>query len=205
MVRSPARISTKRLDAMVLRKRGWILEKLRLACDPDAARTPRQCVDGETFLYLGRPYRLHVRPGAGRASSVHLSDGHLELALPPRAVSSPDAARKALIAWYAERAAAHAGSQAVHWASRLEVPVPKVLIRNQRARWGSCDRRGIIRINWRIVQAPMSLVDYLIAHELTHLREPGHTAAFWGVLTGAMPDARARRGELRRMTGLMDW
>jgi predicted metal-dependent hydrolase len=51
----------------------------------------------------------------------------------------------------------------------------------------------------------MRLVDYLIAHELTHLREPGHTAAFWRVLTGVMPDAKARRGDLRKMVGLMDW
>jgi predicted metal-dependent hydrolase len=205
VVHAPARISAERLDAMVLRKRGWVLEKLRLASDPEATRAPRRVVDGETFLYLGRPYRLRIRPGHGRAGSVRLSDGSVEITLTPRSVSTPDAARKALVAWYAERAAAHAGSHVVHWASRLEVPVPEVRIRNQRARWGSCDRRGIIRINWRIVQAPMRLVDYLIAHELTHLREPGHTAAFWRVLTGVMPDAKARRGDLRKMVGLMDW
>lgn len=194
-----------RLDGIVLHKARWVIEKVRLATDPDTVPGPRGFSEGETFLYLGRRYPLRVRNSGGRSTSVLLVPGALEVSMSGRAGTGPAAVRKALIAWYRTRAVAHAGSHVVHWARMLGVPRPRVLIRGQRARWGSCDRRGVIRINWRVIQAPTRLVDYVIAHELTHLLVPGHPPAFWATLGAVMPDAVARRKELRRMCGLMDW
>ena len=73
-----------------------------------------------------------------------------------------------------------------------------VLIRDQRRRWGSCDPKGNLRFNWRIVQAPMRLLDYVVAHELVHLANRNHTAAFWAALGRVMPDYAERREETAR-------
>lgn len=76
--------------------------------------------------------------------------------------------------------------------------MPKILIRDQQKRWASCDAVGTMRFNWRIIQAPKSLLEYFVAHELVHLRHRGHTAAFWAALGKVMPDYEAKRERLRR-------
>jgi predicted metal-dependent hydrolase len=80
-----------------------------------------------------------------------------------------------------------------------------VLIREQRKRWGSADAQGVLRFNWRVVQAPTRLVDYVVAHELVHLRYPNHTRGFWAALGQVMPDYERRREELRRLGRMMVW
>ncbi len=83
--------------------------------------------------------------------------------------------------------------------------LPPVLIRDQRKRWGSADAKGVLRFNWRVVQAPMRLVDYVVAHELVHLRYPDHTRAFWAALGEVMSDYEERREALRRFGRMMVW
>ncbi|MBI4639321.1 MAG: M48 family metallopeptidase [Candidatus Tectomicrobia bacterium] len=73
-----------------------------------------------------------------------------------------------------------------------------MLIRNQQKRWASCDRKGHIRFNWRIVMAPISLVDYIVAHELCHLVRHDHSPAFWKLVRTLLPDYEERRERLKR-------
>jgi predicted metal-dependent hydrolase len=80
-----------------------------------------------------------------------------------------------------------------------------VLIRDQRKRWGSADAKGIVRLNWRIIQAPPRLIDYVVAHELAHLRYPDHTRGFWADLGAVMPDYEERREALRRLGRVLVW
>ena len=77
--------------------------------------------------------------------------------------------------------------------------MPKVTIREQQKRWASCDTAGVLRFNWRIIQTPMRLVDYVVAHELVHLVEKNHTKRFWSILGKVMPDYETRREELTRL------
>ena len=85
------------------------------------------------------------------------------------------------------------------WASKLGVTPRSVLVREPDKRWGSCDAKGNVRLNWRIVQAPMRLVDYVVAHELVHLVHADHGRAFWQELGRVMPDYEGRREMLRRV------
>jgi hypothetical protein len=113
--------------------------------------------------------------------------------------------RKAVVTWYRHHAAERLPERAAIWAKKMGVPVPVVLIRDQRRRWGSCDPKGNLRFNWRTVQAPMRLVDYVVAHELVHLGHRHHTAAFWAALGRVMPDYEARREALRGMGARLEW
>ena len=83
------------------------------------------------------------------------------------------------------------------WQPKAGVPMPRVIVVNQQKRWGSCDQRGTIRLNWRIIQAPMQLIDYVVAHELVHLRHRGHGGDYWQAIGRIMPDYERRREELR--------
>jgi hypothetical protein len=83
-------------------------------------------------------------------------------------------------------------------APRLGVAVPPLRLSSARTRWGSCNQRGGISLNWRLVFMPLAVVDYVVAHELAHLKEMNHGPRFWSVVEQLCPDWRALRSELRR-------
>jgi predicted metal-dependent hydrolase len=83
-------------------------------------------------------------------------------------------------------------------ASRLEVKYERIAIRDQRTRWGSCSTRGTLSFNWRLVLAPAEVLEYVVVHELCHLREPNHSRRFWGLLESVRPAFRAEKEWLRR-------
>jgi hypothetical protein len=92
--------------------------------------------------------------------------------------------------WFEQRAA--------HFARVLDVRVHSIRLSNARTRWGTCHPDGRVRLNWRLIQAPPALVDYVVVHELAHLREPNHSPRFWTWVAGVLPDYKERRQALRR-------
>jgi predicted metal-dependent hydrolase len=91
------------------------------------------------------------------------------------------------------------------WSARLSLKPAGVLIRSQEKRWASCAPAGVLRFNWRIVQATARLVDYVVVHELIHLIHPDHTAAYWAALGQALPDYEERRDALRKVGARLVW
>jgi len=198
-VRAPQHTPVTALDDIVRRKAKWIIDKRRQQEDLPPRPTPREFVNGETFLYAGRQYRLKLVPRTERAGQrVRLVGAHLQ-------VSAGERIRHFLVAWYRERALERVDTRMHVWAERLRAFPTRVSVREQRARWGSADARGNLRINWRIVQAPTRLLDYVIAHELVHLLHHDHTRDFWSTLGRVMPDYEARREKLRVIGRAMVW
>jgi predicted metal-dependent hydrolase len=115
--------------------------------------------------------------------------------------------RAALIRWYRRHAEDRLPERVDVWARKLGIPAPTVLVRAQRRRWGSCNQAGEVRLNWRIVQAPVSMIDYVIAHELVHVvrHDAGHGPAFWALLGRVMPAYEARRDRLRDLGPYLEW
>ena len=100
--------------------------------------------------------------------------------------------------WYRARAGERVPACVARWHPRLgRGPAPRVLIRDQRQRWGSCAPDGTLRFNWRAVMLEPALIDYIVVHELAHLAVRSHSPEFWRIVTGAMPDAQHRRRRLR--------
>lgn len=191
-VRAPRDTPVAKLDRIVHAKAQWILERRRALEDLPPPPSPREFVSGETFLYLGRQYRLKVDGRLAADAGVRLVAGQLR-------VSRKTDAREALVAWYRDRAADRIPRRVAHWAELLDASPGSVLIRDPRKRWGSADAKGNLRFNWRIIQAPTRLVDYVVAHELAHLRYPNHTSQFWALVGTAIPDFDLRREALRRL------
>lgn len=206
VVTAPVRVSRETLDAVVHGKARWIVEKLRRELSVQPGVPKREFVDGETYLYLGRQYRLKVVAGV-RGASTGLRGGRLISALPEgrKGSAEPAKARRALVCWYRQKAGERLPERVEYWAGRLGIAPPRVLIREQSQRWASCDRSGAIRLNWRIVQAPMRLVDYVVAHELVHLEIRDHTPEFWARLGEVLPDCDLRREQLRGLGKRLEW
>lgn len=123
--------------------------------------------------------------------------GWLEVPLPAGLDGDHHAAyvRPALLDWYRCRAADRLRPLSATWAERIGVRLGRVLVRDQAKRWGSCDHAGTLRLNWRIVQAPLRLIEYVVAHEFTHVLHGDHGRAFWSALVeiASAPSFRTRR------------
>ncbi|MEA1992789.1 MAG: M48 family metallopeptidase, partial [Euryarchaeota archaeon] len=105
--------------------------------------------------------------------------------------------RQALINWYRSHAKKKILERVEKYQSKIGVTPAKVRVKKQRKRWGSCSTRGNLNFNWRIIMAPMSLVDYVVVHELVHLTHPNHSREFWGMVASVLPDYDERRERLR--------
>jgi predicted metal-dependent hydrolase len=200
---APASVSVERLDRLVHNKARWIVERLKRGVSQASAR---EFVSGEDFWYLGRQYRLRVR-AASVPGHVRLEGRYFHVPV-GRGFTSDDrarTARQALVDWYRGHAEPRIRERVARWCRKLGFAVPRVIITSQQRRWASCSAAGIIRINWRIVQAPVALLDYVIAHELAHLRHHGHSRAFWRALGVVMPDYEKRKEALAAAGANFEW
>ena len=155
----------------------------------------REFVSGESVLYIGRHYRLKVHPN--ETGKAKLRGGWLHVPAPGYAQQTAHV-RDALISWLRRHAGERLPERVAAWRTRAGLGMPRVVIADQQKRWGSYDRNGTIRLNWRIIQAPMRLVDYVVVHELVRLRHRGHGRDYWQAFGKVMPDYERRREELRR-------
>ena len=146
--------------------------------------------------YLGRTLALDVRPSLFSEVRRHGDTLH---------VHAPyDADPGALIrAWLQDRAERLLAWRLGRIAQRLGRGPSRFALSDAQTQWGSCTRRGHIRLNWRLVQAPLTLIDYVAAHELAHLVHLDHSPRFWAQVAALCPDALARRAELRTMSATL--
>lgn len=198
---APATAEASRIEAVARRRAGWILRKLADIRESARAQHPHEFVDGESLTYLGRQYRLRVSYAAIGKPSCKLRGGWLEVAA-PAFVPTRDRQRtvaQAVQDWYRTQARSRLMTRANIWSERLGIAFGRLLVASPAKRWGSCDAANNIRINWRIMMAPLSLVDYVVAHELCHIKHRNHSDEFWRLLASIMPDCERRRAALRKL------
>ena len=148
---APEHLTTRRLDAIVSRKAGWIVRRIRRAESHGPPLSPREFVSGESVRYLGRHYRLKVHPH--ETGDAKLRGGWLYVPAPAGPRQTAEVC-DAIVAWFRHHAAERLPERVAAWRPKAGVAMPRVVIANQQKRWGSCDQRGTIRLNWRIIQAP---------------------------------------------------
>ena len=153
-------------------------------------------------------YRLKVVPDRDAVVTRIFAQGSGLIAPVPNDAADlvrRTAVRSGLCHWYRRHAKRHFPVRARTFAERLGILSPTVIVVDQSKRWGSCDARGRIRLNWRLIMAPMSLVDYVIAHEVCHVLEHNHSRGFWRTLETIMPDYERRIHQLDRLGHLFLW
>ena len=168
----------------VKRKGAWIRGKKALVRERVMNTSTKEFISGEGFTYLGKTYRLKIH-----GTRVVLKDGTL--------FAPSENIEESVLSWYKEKALQKFRERTKKWTPLFPTEPSSLLIGDQKTRWGSCDKEGTLRINWRVILAPLRVVDYVIAHELTHLKYHGHGKEFWTLLESVMPDYVERKDWLR--------
>jgi predicted metal-dependent hydrolase len=176
----------------LLRKHGeWVLRKLE---EWQVRRTPaRHWIDGEALMLLGEPFTLKLAP---EGTGVRLQGAELVVGTAPCGAAGVS---RLVHEWLHVQALACFKERVEHYRRLLGVDAsPDVHLSSARTRWGSCHSSGRIHLNWRLIQMPVRLVDYVVAHEVAHLLEMNHSQRFWRTVGSLVPDYAARRKALRR-------
>ena len=193
VVSVPAAARDREVHAFVENHGDWILAKLN-------EKQPEPCTlsfeTGDTIPVLGQDALLSVEEGLGRGPVVWMKNEVVRAKVPPwmNADERKRHVREALVEWYRTLVAQFLEESVAEWLPRMgRSEMPRVLVRDQRSRWGSCSSDGTLRFSWRLAMVQPQLVESVVVHELAHLEVMNHSKAFWDVVERAMPDAKKRR------------
>ncbi len=195
VVVAPEGFSEEELIVLVSQKSKWITQQLFHFRTVRFEPVVRELVSGESLLYLGRNYKLDLKVEDGMEKPEILLD-HGVFRIRTQS-SSPDYLRPYLIDWYGWKAFEKIDSRIKYFAPKLGITPIGFRIKEQKKRWGSCTKDGMLFFNWRCVLAPAPILDYIVAHELCHILEHQHSARFWKLLRAVMPEFDARKQWLK--------
>ncbi|MGY1846967.1 M48 family metallopeptidase [Blastococcus sp. SYSU DS1021] len=197
VVRAPSGVDDEALSRAIASRERWIAEKLSHPQKYPPTPAPRkELVSGESMLFQGHEYRVEL-------VDTNTKDIRFEGAfLVPRSLGED--ARAAFRSWYQAAASEHLLPRLEDWATRLGVRPSRTRITDDRFRWGSCSSSGSIGINWRLIKAPTSVSDYVLAHELAHLLESAHGARFWSIVRAHVASAESSRRWLREYGHILE-
>lgn len=194
-VRPPSHMTPEQVDETVFSKRMWIYRNLAHWRDLNVTRVVREWVNGESFLYLGSSYRLQLVEV--QDEDLKLKDGRFCLRRSVVKGGGKAGASAAFEAFYRNKGLSRLASRVAWYSARVGVNPGTVQIKDLGYRWASCLKNGDIHFHWKCLMAPLTVIDYVVVHELCHLRHRDHTDAFWNEVDKVLPDWRDRRDWLR--------
>jgi len=197
-VKAPSGFELESVRRHLRKRASWIVRQLDYFECLHPLPTERRFVSGETHYYLGRQYRLRIRPG--RIERVRLLGRFFEVELPDP--GRRERVKPLMLDWYL----AHAKSLLPRRVSlylpaftRMGAAEPEVRYRRMKKRWGSCSGNGVIMLNTELVKVPIHCIDYVIVHELCHLLCPQHDRRFYNLLGLVLPDWKKRKERMEKM------
>jgi predicted metal-dependent hydrolase len=195
-VRPPANFSPEQVDAVVESKRMWIYRNLADWKDLNASAVAREWVNGETFLYLGRAYRLSLV--SNQNDALQLKEGRFCLSRAVIEQGGIDAARQAFETYYGDRGMQRIRERVAFFAPKVGVEISGIKVKEMGYRWASYGKNGLLNFHWKCMMATPKVIDYIVVHELCHFYHSDHTDAFWNEVDKVMPDYRERKEWLRK-------
>jgi predicted metal-dependent hydrolase len=197
VVRAPTRASVWYVESVLRQKAGWIAGGLAKARSHTSLVPRHDFLTGERFPYLGQDWSFVVVAFQKEPLTFDAKAGFT------LDVAAFDRGEVVFGEWYRARARELLAGRVQYYAPLMGVPVPRLRITGAERRWGSCSTTGTVSFAWRLVMAPMDVIDYVVVHELAHLREMNHSRRFWAVVAPVMPDYAVRRRWLREHGGLL--
>ena len=195
VVHAPKRIFAFQLNQILQEKSNWILSKLEHRADTQIENI--EWLDGEHLLYLGQDIQLSIVPS--QTNKMLVFEANVLSIATPTPNNHKLISRK-VIQWYKNQAALDFSRRLEVLAAKLGVATPPLTLSNAQSRWGSCNSRGEVRLNWRLLQAPPHIINYVICHELAHLKQMNHSAKFWAVVESLFPNYKAAEKELKALS-----
>lgn len=191
---APSDATQEAILAKVEKRSRWIATQRRNFREMNVMPAPRRYVSGATHRYLGRQYRLKI--SHGEVASVRLKGPHFEITTPD---DEPGAIDELLNKWFRARAKDQFMRRMEAWkpwCKKHHLPEPALQIRRMPKRWGSAGTGGNIALNPELIHAPARCIDYVIIHEICHLRHPKHDRSFYRLLSTLLPDWRTQKRRL---------
>jgi predicted metal-dependent hydrolase len=188
----PKTLKKSDVEELIEKKRKWIYRNLAEWQDMNAARIRRQYVSGEGFLYLGRSYRLKLVDD--QPERLSLKGGYFCLLSKDGKLQKPDAAFKS---FYKSKGQEKISDRVKFYSDRMGVDPAGVRVLELKNRWASCTPEGRLNFHWKCMMALPTIIDYIVVHELAHLRYLNHTKAFWNQVDKVLPDYRERKQWLK--------
>ncbi len=203
VVRKPDQLSSSDVKTAIEKKRSWLGEKLSEIDKIKEKKREKEFVSGEGFSYLGRSYRLKVLKDS--VLFVKANGRRLEVHAPESIQEDENKIREAIVSWYFNRAEEKLTERARRYEGKVDVSFKGVKIKDQEKRWGSRTKNRTLLFNWRIMMAPLSIVDYVVVHELCHLKFNNHSKKFWKLLCSVLPDYQERKKWLEKNGPLLEF
>jgi hypothetical protein len=196
VVKAPQGITPEKIRQVVESRKLWLFEKTRHAQKYRPLPHPpgKELVPGESMPYLGRQYRIELVDGDGEIRFE-------QKFLVPRALAGKSNAFKS---WFLARAEEKILPRVALHAKNLGVTYKEAKIGNGQYRWGSCTPNDNVILNWRLIKAPMFVIDYVVVHELAHLIEPNHTPRFWNIVKAQAPTMEKAKAWLQKNGALLE-
>ncbi len=189
----PRSLNMEDIPALLKKKKRWILDKLAEYGKAQSVAVERNLKSGDSIPYLGRYLKVEERHNPGTAYGVKLEQNQLLVNLD----SGNDRLELVLEWWYRQQAERLIKKRADELCPRLGVTYSRLTVRAARTRWGSCSRKGNLNFNWKLIMTPEPVVDYVIIHELAHLKEMNHSKNFWNLVARHCPRWREHRKWLK--------
>src|SRR5690554_2181202 len=196
IVRAPRYLTPEKIEEIVQSKRQWIKEKLNHAQKYPLVLESKEFVSGETLMYLGRNYQLLIIDEEIEGIEF---DQRFKISK-----SNQSKANELFKKWYLKQALKKIEPLAKKYAKSLGVEYNEFKTSEMKYRWGSCTPANNIIFNWRIIKAPMYVLEYLVAHELVHLIENNHTPRFWNILSIQVPNYEKAKNWLKKNGQLLE-
>lgn len=195
-VLAPRAMDKEEIDTLV-HKKIYLIQKKRAEFRVlNETRRSREAVSGETFQYLGRNYRLEFDPDC---PELILKDGRFRISRRPQ-----EEVFQSMVDFYRERGKIKIRERVEHFSLQMGLDYRHIRIMDLKTRWASCNDHGDVNFHWKCMMAPLQILDYVVVHELAHLKHHRHTDAFWALVDRVLPDYRDRKEWLKLNGAGMD-
>ena len=192
IVKAPLRVKKNIIHQVILKHHKWLERKKKEILSREIKFIEKEFVNGEKYFYLGKLYPLKIVQNNEKEYPLILSNGNFFL---QKNISD---AKNAFVVWY-KQAAREKILQRVDWYSeKTGFSFNRVKISNARKQWGSCTNIGNLSFSWRLIMAPLPVIDYVVIHELVHLVEKSHSKSFWNKVQFFMPDYKVQKNWLKK-------
>ena len=203
-VTAPANTSPAKAEEVLRSKSVWILRQIKRLETTDANLSNASLTHGATLLFRGEPHALLLLADGRKKPHVTYTPCSIIVHLNELVGETNNPlVQQSLKKWYLAAAQSTLVERLNHWAGQIGVNPQRLSLRDQKTRWGSSSSRGAISLNWRLIMAPPAVIDYLVIHELCHLRHPNHSPAYWQEVSLWCADFRQHRLWLRRHGDLL--
>ena len=192
MIHAPHKASKREIEEFIREREAWVVEKL-VEEKERRKELQKAFVPGEKFLYLGEWYPLEIDESDHNELPLKLFFGNFVLNR-----DHVEEARDLFIEWYKREAKEKIEGRIRYYSDRFHLSPKGARITSAKSRWGSCSRDNRLSFSWRIIMAPLRIIDYILVHELVHIKEKNHSRNFWAALEKILPDYRERRVWLKK-------